>query len=847
MNTVITNETNIGKMAYPFLTQFPQWQIEASPLKTEDDVASLAEDEREPTLMWVGDGKANRLFIPHCTAEDFWAQTGLRPSMAKGGFTLSKRLKRVLSPERFWAFLPQETVKITHDESLDAALWDGCGQLSSAFVERFVQSLCLTQQEENELLACNRFEITVMHEGGQEKGHVIVQEGLAEDFVFPADSFKSELRLTGDAVYVALKPIHHHNSMLLDIQSLINLHPFFSNGKLLAWHREWLQTIVAGIQEGRHTPTLMKRLAHIESEDAFEKAHSWHVIEYLASGGHPMWFAGIVKALGNQAVTMLGHKLEKFRFPIPGGRYYIMPAAVGNVDVPQGHIHLDPRYATAWVNDVDWLDYIVAVLGGCDGDDALWIHPFTDTVDGEKKVLVWRSPNQLGEYVLLKPTPASHAIGWETATGEVQVWGAGSSATLPPRIDEIEVNYGQLAVEAGTPELDYDIEAMWPSVLQGVTNANVLGGFCNLLMVVKAVYGRLPKQMPASMEAVIDGMVKEGRDLAPVKAWLEQSALVMAQAQTAVPMTLLNRLRPLLGSDQSARGMLRTAQNHWLDVLVKAAEIQVESFQGEIDSLAFQACPPVGLFHAYGEWIPVGKRVKIAYTTVIRRALQETGTLTDAGYAEAAMATEAVLAQVEVADRWKALIGAALYCYSIGFNKETQPYAGDQVLWQLGAREGETAVRDAGLAHAFLNALRETGLLATPLWQDEGVYIQAKEAPLTNKGIVVRLNGVWLNFLNTCQQAKGLPSFERMGAVDPALRQTMKQKVRHLANARFCGMGLSVVAEAGNRGGRLVAYTERGNPFGMVAPWYPITPGTYNLMWATADDGNVFGLLQAVV
>ena len=270
MNTVITNETNIGKMQYPFLSQFDQWTIETSLIKTEEEVQAVSDDSCDPTLMWVGDGKVNRLFIPGMSAEDFWQVTGLRPSMEKGGFTLSKRLKRVLSPERFCAFMLKESVSIQHDESLNRELWDGCGQVSVQFVEKFIRRLNLTQRDENELLKSNRFEITLMHEGGQEKGHVVVTDGLEADFRFPQESFKTQLRLEGDHVFVALNPIHKHDSMLLDIQSLINLHPFFSNAQLLAWHREWLQTFAVGICEGKQTTAMLQRLAHIESEEELD-------------------------------------------------------------------------------------------------------------------------------------------------------------------------------------------------------------------------------------------------------------------------------------------------------------------------------------------------------------------------------------------------------------------------------------------------------------------------------------------------------------------------------------------------------------------------------------------------
>ena len=62
--------------------------------------------------------------------------------------------------------------------------------------------------------------------------------------------------------------------------------------------------------------------------------------------------------------------MEKMRLPIPGGRHYVMPTAVGQragikgLDVPRGHIHIDDKRGTAWVNDDDWLALPVVLAGG---------------------------------------------------------------------------------------------------------------------------------------------------------------------------------------------------------------------------------------------------------------------------------------------------------------------------------------------------------------------------------------------------------------------------------------------------------------------------------------------------
>ena len=103
--------------------------------------------------------------------------------------------------------------------------------------------------------------------------------------------------------------------------------------------------------------------------------------EYFASGGDPMWFQSHVKSLANQHLERLNYStLGRMRLPIPGGRHYVMPAAVGRaaglaIQVGRGEIFIDPQRGTAWVNDQDWLGMeegksgIAGILGGADNDD----------------------------------------------------------------------------------------------------------------------------------------------------------------------------------------------------------------------------------------------------------------------------------------------------------------------------------------------------------------------------------------------------------------------------------------------------------------------------------------------
>ena len=64
---------------------------------------------------------------------------------------------------------------------------------------------------------------------------MLVVDDLAVDFMFPVGSAKQELALMDGRIFIGLHPIHSEDQMCLDIQSLINLHPFFQPEHLLAW------------------------------------------------------------------------------------------------------------------------------------------------------------------------------------------------------------------------------------------------------------------------------------------------------------------------------------------------------------------------------------------------------------------------------------------------------------------------------------------------------------------------------------------------------------------------------------------------------------------------------------
>lgn len=850
--SILRFDDNRGGLTYPFLPEALQWQIVSHSYGDEETLAKIFQAD-PPTLRWVKDDKVLDLHVPGMDTKTFLARSGLQLSLHNGGYVLSKRLSRVMRPFRYWRFFDEAEVTIDYNDLLDEKLWDGSGQVSRGFIQRLADSLDLDDRHRRELLHTNRFEVTTLHAGGQDKGHVLVVDDLAVDFMFPAGSAKQELALVDGRIFIGLHPIHSEDQMCLDIQSLINLHPFFQPEHLLAWAGMESALFLEGIRNGR-LAGILNRLYDAESVSDLDSLSDWHVGEYIASGGSLMWFAGMVKAVARQHLKRLGSRASKLRCPAPGGRYYIFPAAVGNRQVPAGHIELDPACATAWVNDQDWLTFIVDVLGGCDGDDAVWVMPFSDVSDtGCRKMLIWRSPNQLGEYILLQPTDASHIIKWETPGGRQLFYPKMQSRLLPNRIDSVTYQYGELtkASDFHRTNVSYSVEAMASTIQRAAANQGVLGGFCNVAMLCKTIYGRLPDQLPATLEAVIDGSVKTGLNLAPVKQWNQMAITRMVKhgqvnANCAIPDVLLDRLPAWLRA-QAAGASAARSRRHWLDTLAMALETHRAQYWADVEALATEACPPVALFDHGGTWLHVGKELRQAYSRVMRQALRfldeaavEDSSVIDASFDAARAASEAYLSQWPVEKRPFVLLGAAAYLYALG-PQDGEPVR-DGLIWQLGAmRQSEGNGREPGLAQALLQTLRQIGLLGEPVWTTVGAVLHYADTPTKHAaGVPVRLNGVWLNLLN----ATGKRSYARMSDVPPTVRNRAKARIADCVQDEFRGMMLTTEVTDTNR---VVTRTPHGNLFGFVQKDHELAAIRYDqwrVAWAHAIDGNVLAVLQ---
>ncbi|MEL7432617.1 MAG: hypothetical protein AAFN11_01600, partial [Chloroflexota bacterium] len=603
-------------------------------------------------------------------------------------------------------------------------------------------------------------------------------------------------------------------------QSLINLWGFFRHDDLMKWIHEEGELFLHSVQNG-DVAAAMQRIDQTDVEDddeALEAITNWHIREYLASGGDPMWFGSIIKGLINQHLKRINHSsLGRFRLPVPGGRYYVMTDEVGGIEIPPGEIKLDTESSTAWVNSDDWVTHIADVLGGADQDDALWIFPFTD-YDESLQILAWRSPNQLGEYVVFKPTKDSHIPEWE-ALNHTTVFPPADSRDLPPRIDTIEPDYLNLVnpdTAGGLGEWlnQYTIDGMKFTIQRASENRGALGMYCNALLLARALYNKLPSKPPAPLEDVIDGSVKTGTDLQAVKEWCFSASRKIVEARTPVPTRLVERLS--LANEKDKPPLIpEISKNHWFDKLIAGIEEHIAYIQTERDVIMTQASPPIEVFRVGYEssMLERGARFNQIYTSRLPWASRKRrGNLPIEDTLELARQdTTKYLDRESDGDgqtKYRVLLAALAHYYT-----NPDHIGRDESVWQLGPKN-HMGTRDSGIAQDTIQALREVGILDQLSRLNNGRIVRYPSARvLPTASHPVKIAGVWFNYWRAVCAADDKEVPERMQQVKKSDADWAKVQVEQLAHSTFRNMTIEIRLE----GDRAVAYTEKGNIFGYIA------------------------------
>ena len=760
----------------------------------------------KPTIRWVNGNTVNDLYVLRnnktsvMLTEDFMDLTGLNVDMHKGGMVASKRISRLIRRYSAYGYFPKEEIKVKYMEQTDDEMkvWDGAGLISRKMLNRLTEHVPIGLSKASykkvmwELRNAKRVEFTLQGigmngNGGQDKGHCIVAEDLGEyDFVLPRDT-KREVTMNSGEAFVGISFVHGTDDMRLDLQSIINLYPFFDVDYMMDCLKEESKVFIEGVKSGE----IDAALSRIDKIESIDQLGDWYLMRYFASGGSAMWFASIVRSLIGQHLKRINYtNLKKFRMPINGGRYYVMPIGVGNAagvekTVNEGECLIDKEYGTIWVNDEDWVDHIADVLGGADNDDGCWIHQFVDT-DGEQKVLYWRSPNQVGEYIVAKPADDCHTIEFKTMGGATS-WREADSSVLPVRIDKVgNIDYLNLVTD-GVGDLgqgdDYSVEIMSNTIERQLTNGAGLGTYCNMLMVSQAVWNRLPKQPPAPLEDVIDASVKTGADLSGVIDWCKSAKDSIISGKFAVPVALHERV------SKSPYDHIVPSKGHWLDTLVENLKAHIEDVELRREELAATVTPPAEALLKGAEWEDMGIQLRNIYANN-RKMMYGKWQFDVEG---ARLACEEYLMQFAMQTQQHIMLGL-LYTVYTG---EMSDSSTDSAAWQLGH-----------IAEMTMDALRGLGVLNYIEDTEDGIFSYQVKSNV-KLAIPVHVNAVWYNLYRMMTGDKA-----KMGDIPAKVRNDYKSLVHRMTIAgKFENRAFTVES----RGERKVIVNEKGVLVGYVA------------------------------
>lgn len=411
---------------------------------------------------------------------------------------------------------------------------------------------------------------------GQVKGNCLIlpnEQMKGHDVLTHRCNLKREHRSRSGFAYVGLEPQPGLPSVRTDVQSIINL-PFMKDllGGLIesavaeAYHR---------ISSGEYTTSMaelaamkaLRRRQGGEGDDQTElvvsegdldrtlKIRSWTEcgMDYRIS---PWLVATAWAGLTN---PLLDKGKGRLCLPIPGGRdeqiisTSAARVAAGDIQVADDFLHEEPHWGFGVVSDATWKQ-MIELLGGCDMDDHFVRVPVTCQRTGQHYWMVYRRPNMMGEYILLRRTgqPKSFRLyGWDSSghmTYSEEVGYLIDLDALPPQVGQADVLFtGMPEPEKKDRATTYSKEYVLHQLEEELRLVSP-GGWVNSLMLFTEITGKLPDIMLDTMEGVVDNCTKEGAELAweairfDSSRMLEEAVQHLQSTGKAVDQTLWRRV-----------------------------------------------------------------------------------------------------------------------------------------------------------------------------------------------------------------------------------------------------------------------------------------------------------------
>ena len=242
----------------------------------------------------------------------------------------------------------------------------------------------------------DRLEITALTGQGLLKGHGMVGDHAHTDVILYGNQYKTILKSCG-LVWFAIEPLHGSEEAFLDIQTLVNLgNHVFQEDDLREWIYDAISTAIIKTRDTdlpallRDTNILLKDPARITSDKWSLRRMAMREINAIL----PV----MIRRIYNFHRSGI-KKLNNLRVRIPGAiRRYVTPDLAGVV-LP-GSIII--RGQSFYISKLD-ADWFHRLHGGSDSDDSFVMIPITNN-----RVLLYRNPNQLGEWSIMSVQESDH-------------------------------------------------------------------------------------------------------------------------------------------------------------------------------------------------------------------------------------------------------------------------------------------------------------------------------------------------------------------------------------------------------------------------------------------------------
>lgn len=499
-------------------------------------------------------------------------------------FKTGKYLSRVFRPVRYGSHFKELDIHINKEESLTTKITDGISLISL----ELARSLGWQKAEPN-----MSAQFTLFYNGGLVKGHCVVSDRTEHDIViYGEDNVKTEISYDSDAQYVALEPVKLSNKLRMDIQSLVNLWGLFRGEQYLSWADSGIRQFIDDLFSGK----LLRWLDNFDSitPDDYDK-EQWILRKAIWSRIDYTLFPGLIRS----AWTMFRSSLVRyssdingnpnFRIPIPSGIRGYLRVDLREHDskgsfcsnLKADEVEID-KFGNVWFSP-EGLEETLSILGGADLDDGLNFIGIEDN-----KAVIYRNPNQFGEYVIKKVVHTDVEFGSvHKIIGEVPqkkvIREKSSKENVASTGNSLLDKFLSEKKDTYIPAREYTITNLIRTYNKISQNTCNVGFAANAEMILSSInishpakFKKLKKQFTWNLERIIDATVKDGTDASEDMQVIQALYEYLIEHNIPVPQSLLNRM------PESKRNLATIAKRHTLDELLSAIEHLVKAADLEV-------------------------------------------------------------------------------------------------------------------------------------------------------------------------------------------------------------------------------------------------------------------------